>query len=79
MKATIIPGDRWIRRDDVAATLTDWPFDDANIHAIQWEDGEGEIEFNGKPRPMNESFTELAIVDPYLEALDAHLLADLPA
>jgi hypothetical protein len=65
--------DRWIRRDDDAANLPEWPFEDANIHAIQWYGEAGEIEFEERPKPPNESFTDSAILDPYLSALDAYL------
>lgn len=73
MRATVIPADRWIRRDDIAANLPEWPFDDANIHAIQWYGTEGEIEYNGHPKPSNEEITDPAILQPYLDALDAQL------
>jgi hypothetical protein len=73
MKVTIIPEDRWIRRDGTQANLPDWSFDDANIHAIQWDGAKGEIEYNGTPKPLNDSFTSSAILAPYLAALDAYL------
>jgi hypothetical protein len=73
MRVTIIPEDRWIRRDDDAANLPEWSFDDANIHAIQWYDTEGEIEYDGQPKPPNEVFTDSSILAPYLAALDAYL------
>ena len=75
MRITVIPADRWIRRDDDAANLPDWPFDDADIHAIQWYDSEGEIEYNGRPKPPNVPFFEAVILQPYLDALDAELAA----
>jgi len=73
MRVTVIPEDRWIRRDDVSANLPNWPFDDATIHAIQWYDTEGEIEHEGRPKPPNELFTDPAILQPYLDLLDQHL------
>lgn len=73
MRITVIPADRWIRRDDVAAKIPDWPFEDANIHAIQWYDTEGEIEYTGRPKPQNESFTDLSRLDTYLTALEDFL------
>lgn len=77
MRVTVIPGDRWIRRDDDAANLPDWPFKDANIHAIQWYDTEGEIEYVGRPKPPNTNFSDPALLQPYLAALDLYL-ASLP-
>ncbi len=79
MKVTVIPTDRWIRRDDDAANLTDWPFDDAHIHAIQWYGEEGEIEDTGRPKPSNEAITDAAILQPYLDALDAYFAAQVEA
>jgi hypothetical protein len=73
MRVTVIPEDRWIRRDTDAATLPDWPFDDAAVHAIQWYEDNGEIEFDGAPKPANESFTDASLLTPYLDALDAYL------
>lgn len=73
MKVTIIPEDRWIRRDGTQSNLPDWSFDDANIHAIQWDGAKGEIEYNGTPKRRNDSFTSSAIIAPYLAALDAYL------
>jgi hypothetical protein len=77
MKVTIIPEDRWIRRDGTQANLPNWSFDDANIHAIQWDDAKGEIEYNGSPKRRNDSFTSAAVIAPYLAALDAYL-ASIP-
>lgn len=74
MRVTVIPSDRWVRRDEESAVLSEWPFDDAHIHAIQWYEDEGEIELAGR-RPVNEPFTDPAILQPYLDALDAHLEA----
>lgn len=76
MRVTIIPADRWIRRDNDAANLSEWPFNDTNIHAIQWYDTEGEIEYTGRPKPPNKIITSPSILAPYLKALDAFLAAN---
>ena len=73
MRITVIPADRWIRRDNDAANLPDWPFNDANIHAIQWYDTEGEIEYSGRPKPPNEAFDDVERLRPYLDALNVYL------
>ena len=65
---TVIPADHWIRIDDAAHKLPVWQFNDDNIHAIQWQDGSGEIEYTGKPKPVNQSFTDQAILEPYIAA-----------
>lgn len=75
MRITVIPADRWIRRDNDAANLPEWPFDDVNIHAIQWYDTEGEIEYTNRPKLPNEGITDATVLQPYLDALDAHIAA----
>ena len=77
MRITIIPEDRWIRRDSDQAKLPQWPFSDANIHAIQWDGQAGEIEYKGTPPPPNSFFNSVAILTPYLTALDEYL-ANIP-
>jgi hypothetical protein len=73
MRVTVIPSDKWIRRDDISVNLPEWNFDDSNVHAIQWYDTEGEIEYTGNPKPPNESFTDSSILQSYLDALDEYL------
>jgi len=73
MRVTIVPEDKVIRKDDVIVNLPEWNFDDSNIHAIQWYDTEGEIEYKGRPKPPNEAFFDSSILQPYLDALDAYL------
>lgn len=75
MRVTVIPADHWIRRDEQAVNLPDWPFDDVDIHAVQWYDSWGEIERVGNPKPQNEVFTDFSVLSPYLEALDNFLLS----
>lgn len=72
MRITIIPADRFIRCDADFAVLDDWPFNDSHIHAIQWDDTEGEIEHREKP-PRNEYITDPSIVMPYVQALQDFL------
>jgi len=73
MRVTIVPSDKKICRNNIAVTLSDWPFNDSNIHAIQWYDTYGEIEFTGKPKPPNEETSDFTILQPYLDALDSYL------
>jgi len=75
MRVTVIPADRWIRHDDAAMHLTEWPFDDSAIHAIQWYDDNGEIEYTGKPKPPNQSITDDSVLAPYLLALNEAIAA----
>lgn len=73
MRVTVIPEDKWVRKDNVAYNLPDWPFNDATIHAIQWHEDHGEIERNGTPKPQNEVITDASILQPYIEALDNYV------
>lgn len=73
MRVTVIPIDKWIRRDDVSMHLSEWDFDDSDIHAIQWYEDHGEIEWKNPQR--NELITEDSILQQYLAALDAYLLS----
>lgn len=73
MRVTVIPEDKWIRKDDLSENLPEWNFDDVNIHAIQWYDTEGEIEYKGTPKPPNESITDISIVQPYVDALENYI------
>jgi hypothetical protein len=75
MRVTIIPNDKWIRKDDTSAHLDVWNFDDSNIHAIQWYDTQGEIEYEaiGDSSQRNESIIDDSILQQYLAALDEYL------
>lgn len=77
MRITIIPEDKRIIVDKKTVDLDDddirWEFDDSHIHAIQWKDGRGELEYEDvigeKPVP-NKIFGEdefETIIKPYLE------------
>jgi hypothetical protein len=74
MRLTIIPVDKTVYVDgnsrilDLSSCAIP-----TNIHALQWYETEGEVEFNGKPKPQNELITELpvwanACVDKWNEA-----------
>jgi hypothetical protein len=72
MRVTIIPEDKWIRKDEVSLKLPEWNFNDSDIHAIQWYEDHGEIEWKNPQR--NESITEDSILQPYITALEEYLL-----
>lgn len=58
MKLTIIPSDQAVYKDGVAysgLTLSNIP---ADVHALQWNNNAGWIEYNNNVKP-NESITEL--------------------
>jgi hypothetical protein len=59
MKLTIIPSDGAVYKDGISYSRLDLSIVPANIHALQWYETEGEIEFNGRPKPQNETITEL--------------------
>lgn len=73
MRVTIVPSDKFIRKDDNFANLSEWNFNDSHIHAIQWYDNWGEVEYTGNPRPLNELIHNDSILQPYLVALDEYL------
>lgn len=57
MKLTIIPSDGAVYEDDVSILSLTWDGTPANVHALQWQDVKGWIEYNdGKP---NEDITVL--------------------
>jgi hypothetical protein len=69
MRITIIPEDHFVRCDDKTAFLSDWPFEDSSIHAIQWYGTWGEIEHKASP-PYNERIEDESVVAPYVLALE---------
>lgn len=75
MRVTVIPADRWIRLDQESASLPSWPFDDNHIHAIQWYGSDGEIEFVGRPKKPNQTFSNFSSLSPYIDALQEELAA----
>lgn len=70
MNVTVVPSDRLIICDGQALTLKPWPFDDASIHAIQWQGTEGEIEHKTFPRIPNTVIDDFSVVAPYVEAFN---------
>ena len=81
MRISIIPEDKKIIVDKRTVDLEDdapWDFDDETIHAIQWRDGKGEVEYedvDGEVLP-NKSFGEEefdTIVQPYLDYYNSFL------
>ena len=61
MKLTIIPSDGAIYKDGVVYSGLDLSNVPSNVHALQWYETEGEIEFRGKPKPQNEIIFELPV------------------
>ncbi len=59
MKLTIIPVDGAVYKDGYSYSKLDLSSVPANVHALQWYETEGEIEFSGRPKPQNETITEL--------------------
>jgi hypothetical protein len=59
MKLTIIREDGAVYKDGYSYSRLDLSSVPANVHALQWYETEGEIEFNGRPKPQNEIITEL--------------------
>ena len=59
MKLTIIPIDGAVYKDGISYSGLDLSAVPVNVHALQWYETEGEIEFSGRPKPQNEIITEL--------------------
>jgi hypothetical protein len=84
MKLTIIREDGAVYKDGYSFSGLDLASVPANVHALQWYETEGEIEFSGKPKPQNETITELpswanACVAKWEEAKAVHDAAILAA
>ena len=78
MRVTIIPTDGFVSVDGEGYSKLDLAFMDADIHALQWYDTEGEIErADSRGRiAANEAITDLI---PYQPALDAWQVAKAAA
>lgn len=82
MRISIIPEDKKIIVDGKTVDLEDdapWGFDDETIHAIQWRDGRGELEYEdipGEEPVANKVFGDDefdTIVQPYLDYFNSFL------
>ena len=82
MRISIIPADKKIIVDGKTVDLEDdapWGFDDETIHAIQWRDGRGELEYEdipGEEPEPNKVFGDDefdAIIQPYLDYFNSFL------
>jgi len=77
MKITIIPLDGAVYKDGVSFTELDLSSVPSNIHALQWDDNKGWIEFSQDgdlSKPTNENITELPewVSDSLLKWEDAN-------
>ena len=74
MRVTIIPADGFVSVDNEGYSELDLSFIDADIHALQWYETEGEIERKDNRGRIvsNEEITDLT---PYQPALDAWQVA----
>jgi hypothetical protein len=69
MRLTVIYDDHYISVDGYGIHFVDnWPFDEENIHAIQWYDDHGELEY--KNTDPNLQFTDYIRVEKYLTHFD---------
>lgn len=69
MKITIIPNDKYVVVDGVGMTVPGMPEMDPTIHAIQFNDGVGEIEYI---KPANKLFAGVESIQDVLDAFHAH-------
>jgi hypothetical protein len=69
MKLSVIPEDRLIVKDNVPLVSQDnWPFDDNDIRAIQWNGDSGEVEYHDIT--MDNAAAEQSVVDAYATFYD---------
>jgi hypothetical protein len=59
MRLSIIRADNTVYKNSVSYSGLDLSSIPTNIHALQWYETEGEIEFNGIPKPQNEFISAL--------------------
>ena len=61
MKLTIVPDDKKVGIDGVFLSNINLSTCGipANIHALQWYETEGEVEFSGRPKPQNQLISAL--------------------
>jgi hypothetical protein len=59
MRLTIIRADGAVYKDGFSYAGLDLSDVPANVHALQWYETEGEVEFSGRPKPQNEVISEL--------------------
>jgi len=67
MKISIIVPDKMVVVDGIGFSIEDMSFIDSSIHAIQWKDTKGHVEFvedeNGI-KPLNNLITDLSPYQP---------------
>lgn len=79
MKLTIVVDDRVVGIDGVYRNVDSMPASVANVHAVQWYDSYGEVEYKTQfiggniVKPVNEVITS---VDSYQWAIDAWAAAE---
>ena len=70
MRLSIIKDDKTVVKDSVAAIVTDVSYIPTNVHAVQWYDSKGEVEYNDGT--ANLEISELGI---YAQASTDHQTA----
>jgi hypothetical protein len=77
MKITIVPSMRWIKTDEESLNIPEWNFNDTHIERIEWENGEGTVEFK-QDSIVNTTFNDVSILQPYLDALESYTEKSFP-
>ncbi len=67
MRVSIIKTDNTVYIDGVPK-FVDCSSLPANFHALQWDGESGEVEYTGKPKPLNEDITDLTPYLPFITA-----------
>jgi len=77
MKITIVPSMRWIKTDEASLNIPEWNFNDNHIESIEWQDGEGIVQF--KEGSITDTFfNDVSILQPYLDALEPYTKENFP-
>lgn len=71
MIISIIPSEKLIRRDEIAVKIPKWDFNDNHIDLIEWQDGQGIVEFK-KDSIVNSIFSDVSILQPYIDQLEKY-------
>lgn len=66
MRLTVIYDDRYISIDNLGINFANnWPFDEEDIHAIQWYDDHGQLEY--RTNDPNKEITDISEIKKYID------------
>ena len=68
---------RWIKTDEASLNIPQWNFNDNHIESIEWQDGEGIVQFK-EGSIIDTFFNDVSILQPYLDALQPYTEENFP-